>query len=248
MKMKKIITAALACAMIVASLCACAQQTEQQPEPLPASYNLLDEGRVTSTKDQWTTGMCAAFSTIKASESSIITDGYAGTDIDLSEAQLFYYSFSYQDEKESEDVTDGIFLSGNRTDADGLTFRYGAYTFDLLNSFANGHGPVDESIVDFDIKDYMKSIHNLHDAHESGVISSDMSGDYLLTGMNIFRGLDNDDYYQKSSADTIKQAIINDGAVAASTAYADDLRKDTKEYTAFFAGVCICRRLFFLFG
>ena len=66
--MKKIITAALACAMIVSSLCACAQQPEKQPEkqpePLPASYNLLDEGRVTSTKDQSATGTCAAFSVI----------------------------------------------------------------------------------------------------------------------------------------------------------------------------------------
>ena len=116
-------------------------------------------------------------------------------------------------------------------------FRYGASPFDLLNAFANGHGPVDESVVDFDIKDYMKSIHNLHDAHISGEISSDMSGNYLLTDMNVFRGLDNDDFYQMSSIDIIKQSIINDGAVAASTAYADDLTKDTKEYTAFHVGI-----------
>lgn len=236
--MKRIITASLACAMIISSLCACAPEQEAEvPAELPQSYSLIDEGRVTSTKDQWATGMCAAFSTIKAAESSIITDGYANTDIDLSEAQLFYYCFSYQDEKNPENASDGIFLPGDRTEANGLTFRYGANPFDLMNAFANGHGPVEESAVDFDIKDYMKSIHNLHDAHESGAISSDMSGDYLLTDMNIFRGLDNDDYYQRSSIDTIKRAIINDGAVAASTAYADGLRKDTKEYTAFYAGM-----------
>jgi len=236
--MKKIITAALACAMIVSSLCACAPEQPVQSEPLPASYNLLEEGRVTSAKNQHTTGMCAAFSVIKASESSIITDGYADADeFDLSEAQLFYYGFSYQDEKDPDNVYDGIFFQGDRVDADGQMFRYGGHTFDFLNAFANGYGPVDESVVEFDVKGYMNSINNLHEAHSNGDISMDMSGDYLLTGMSVLRGLDNDDIYQASSIDTMKQAIINDGALAASTAYAEDLIKNTKEYTAYYAGV-----------
>jgi len=107
-----------------------------------------------------------------------------------------------------------------------------------LNEFANGHGPVNESVVEFSTKNFMKDVHNLHDAHENGDISYDMSGDYLLTDINVFRGLDNDDCYQRASIDVIKKAIIDDGALVASTAYADGLRRNTKEYTSFYAGVC----------
>jgi len=235
--MKKYITAALACAMIISSLCACAPAKEEMPA-LPEKYSLMDEGRVTSTKDQHSTGMCAAFSVIKASESSIITNGYAEAEaLDLSEAQLFYYSFSYQDENNPDNLDDGIFLQGDRTEASGLIFRYGGHSFNFLNTFANGYGPVNESVVEFDVGDYMQSVHKLHDAHENGDISMTMSGDYLLTDMNVFRGIDNDNVYQKSSYDVIKQAIFNDGAVSASTAFADDLKKKTKEYTSFYVGV-----------
>ncbi len=235
--MKKYITAALACAMIISALCACTPAKEE-PSSLPEKYSLVDEGRVTSTKDQYSTGMCGSFAVIKAAESAAITGGYAtAEEIDLSEAQLFYYNYSFQDEKNSADSADGIYMPGSRTDSEGLFLRCGGQIFDFLNSFANGHGPVNESLVEFDAKNYMTSVHNLHDAHSSGVISGDMSGDYLLTDINVFRGMDNDDVYQISSHEAIKRAIINDGAVVAATAYGEDLTRRTKEYTAFYAGV-----------
>ena len=60
--MKKIITAALACAMILSSLCGCAAREELPP--LPEKYSLMEENRVTVSKNQRKSGMCAAFAAV----------------------------------------------------------------------------------------------------------------------------------------------------------------------------------------
>lgn len=59
---------------------------------LPASYNLVDYGLVTSVKNQADTGTCWAHAALGAAESSLIKDGLASKKTDFSEAHLVWFS------------------------------------------------------------------------------------------------------------------------------------------------------------
>jgi len=207
--MKKYITAALAYAMIISSLCACAPAKTELPE----KYSLIEEGRVTEPKNQRKTGMCAAFSSVNICESALITDGLVkADDIDLSEGHTFYYLYSFMDEKDSSATEDTIYLSGSRKTSLNMMFNAGANPANILNMYANGAGPADESVVDFNTDDMRQSSLNIDNAHNSGAIQKFM-GEYLVTGINSYGPSGAGEFYECSSADEIKQAIISDGAM-----------------------------------
>ncbi len=209
--MKKIITAALACAMIISSFCACAPAKDAQP--LPVSYSLLDEGRVTEAKDQRSTGMCAAFSAVNICESALITDGLVKADeIDLSEGHTFYYLYSFMDEKNPASGEDAIYLSGSRKTSVNMLFNVGADPSNFLNMYANGAGPADESVVYFNTDDMRKTVAEVENANASGAITKFM-GDYLVTGVNSFGPSNAGEFYQCSSVEEIKRALMTDGAM-----------------------------------
>ncbi len=66
---------------------------------LPSSYDLRDEGCVTSVKNQGAEGMCHAFAAIGVCESNLLKQGLE-TDcetLDLSEAQLGYFLYTLQE-------------------------------------------------------------------------------------------------------------------------------------------------------
>ena len=184
--MKKIITAAIACAMIISSLCGCAYefqsavQPAEQPEPLPERYILSDLGLVTPEKDQKFTGLCASYALINACESSLLVNGYESVDdLDLSEAHLYYYFYSFKNDK--ADGIDGNFQSINREESKGTFLLDGSESATLVNLLANGCGPADETVVEFDPEYKEKSTANLNAAYKSGAMEKYM-GEYLLTG------------------------------------------------------------------
>ena len=55
---------------------------------LPSSYSLIDEGYVSSIKDQYPYGTCWAFNTLASMESAAIKTGNADKSIDLSEKHI----------------------------------------------------------------------------------------------------------------------------------------------------------------
>ena len=57
----------------------------------PSSYDLRDYDRVTSIKNQSLTETCWAHAVLNAAESNMITQGYADTSIDYSEAHLVWF-------------------------------------------------------------------------------------------------------------------------------------------------------------
>lgn len=210
--MKKFITAALACAMILSSLCACTPAEEKLPA-LPEKYSLLDEGRVTESKNQRKTGMCAAFASVNICESALITDGLVkAEDIDLSEGHTFYYLYSFMDEKDPAAAEDIIYLSGSRQTSLNMMFNAGADPSNILNMYANGAGPADESVVDFDTDDMRTTVSEIDNAHNSGAIQKFM-GDYLVTGINSYGPSNVGEFYECSSVEEIKRAIVSDGAM-----------------------------------
>jgi len=210
--MKKIITIAIACAMILSSLCACASAKEELP-PLPEKYSLLDEGRVTEPKDQHLTGMCAAFSSVNICESALITDGLVKADeIDLSEGHTFYYLYSFMDEKNPQTTEDTIYLSGSRKTSLNMLFNVGADPSNILNMYANGAGPADESVVYFNAEDMRKTASEIEIAHTNGSMTK-FTGDYLITGINSYGPSNEGEFYECSSVEDIKRAITTDGAM-----------------------------------
>ncbi len=228
--MKKIITAAIACAMILSSLCACAPAKDELP-PLPVKYSLMDEGRVTEAKNQRMTGMCAAFSTVNICESALITDGLVKADeIDLSEGHTFYYLYSFMDEKDPQTTEDTIYLSGSRKTSLNMLFNVGADPSNILNMYANGAGPADESVVYFNAEDMRKTASEIENANTSGAITKFM-GDYLITGVNSFGPSNEGEFYECSSVEDIKHAITADGAMLVG------MLVDTKAYNAYDGGV-----------
>lgn len=229
--MKKIVTAVLACAMIISSLCACAPAKEDLP-PLPEKYSLADEGRVTAPKHQRKTGMCAAFSSISVCESALITDGLAKADeIDLSEGHAFYYLYSFMDEKDPQAAEDIVYLSGSRKDSVNMLFNVGADPSNIFNNFANGAGPVDESVVYFNTEDMRKTVSEIESANASGAISK-FAGDYLVTGVNSYGPANTGEFYECSSVEEIKRAIVSDGAMLVG------MLVDTKAYSVLDDGIC----------
>ncbi len=209
--MKKIITAALACVMILSSLCGCAAKEELPP--LPEKYSLMEENRVTVSKNQRKSGMCAAFAAVNICESALITDGLAkADDIDLSEGHTFYYLYHFADEKDPGAAEDRIYLSGSRRDSLNMMFNVGANPAVILNAFANGAGPADESIVWFNTDDMRKSAEMMYEAHMNGSADK-FTGDYLVTGTYSYGAAG--DIYEQSSIEDIKRAILSDGAVLA---------------------------------
>ncbi|MBQ1398521.1 MAG: hypothetical protein IIZ36_04750, partial [Ruminococcus sp.] len=84
---------------------------------LPSSYDLRDEGIITSVKDQGGTGSCWAHAAIASSESSMIRKGLADQSIDLSEAHLVWFgNCSY-----SSDPSDPLYLDGENEGTDGYS-------------------------------------------------------------------------------------------------------------------------------
>lgn len=63
-------------------------------EKILSSYNSVKKGYVTNIKNQGSYGTCWSFATIAAIESSLIKNNNIDKNIDLSEAQLVYFSFN----------------------------------------------------------------------------------------------------------------------------------------------------------
>ena len=211
--MKKIITAVIACAMVISSLCGCAYETQSAAQPaehpvqLPEKYILSDLGLATPARDQKETGLCASYALINACESNLLVNGYESVDdLDLSEAHMYYYSFSSEDSRDSG-------ADGNYTDMSGDFLGYGGYTVCLVNQLANGAGPVDESVVEFDPAKQDESLARLNAAHENGDMQKYM-GEYLLTEADCLGNFTKEPVYEVYSVKKMKRSIFEKGAAS----------------------------------
>lgn len=110
---------------------------------LPSYYNAYELGVLPPVRNQGNYGTCWAFATIAAMEADLIHDGNAGTDIDLSELHLAYFTYhDFLDEKGCSSG-DHIVLNG----ADYL--KAGGSAFNASLRAANMLGPVQEAEVPY---------------------------------------------------------------------------------------------------
>ena len=106
------------------------------------SYNAWEEGRLPPVRNQNPYGTCWAFSTIGAMEADLISRG-AGTDIDLSELHLAYYSFHrYVDEKNCN-IGDDYFAS------EDAFLNQGGNAYMATRTLANLVGGASETAVPY---------------------------------------------------------------------------------------------------
>lgn len=105
----------------------------------PSSYSSVDEGYITSVKDQGDYGTCWAHAAMASSEASLIKNNGYTTSLNLSELHFayFFYNNAYDEM--------GL-LSGDSTDpgSDGY-LDAGGFNYYSMIKLANWTGPIDET-------------------------------------------------------------------------------------------------------
>ena len=138
----------------------------------PSSYDLRDEGRVTSVKDQGSEGFCWNFATTASMESSILSNpelrAALGDNpqekLDLSEAGNAWYIHTSIDDENSflygdcaEDENKGSEGGFHHTIAMGLSSGFGAYPEELMpyESWGSNYDEALRFYSDYRLKDYI---------------------------------------------------------------------------------------------
>lgn len=176
---------------------------------LPSQYNASQEGKVTSVKNQGSTGSCWAFSMVSIAESNLISNSLADVQsIDLSEAHHVWFSQRSYVEKNESDPTSG----------DGITVDYpyknGGNWLRSTFSLARGMGFADES--NFPFYAYNEDLMGNYDENERYISNWYLKDAYMI---------------DKSEADEIKQRIMKSGGVSAALYLSDQyLNKNSGKY------------------
>lgn len=114
---------------------------------IPSSYDLRDEGLITDIKDQGLYGTCWAFSTIAASESSLLKEfpeKYNSQTLDLSEAHLSY--FTYNKAADPLNLTGGDYTKSNYSSYLDNGGNFYMATFNLAKWF----GVANETVMPYE--------------------------------------------------------------------------------------------------
>lgn len=114
---------------------------ELKTASLPSSYSSVDEGYITSVKNQGEYGTCWAFAASAASEASLIKNNGFTTSTNLSELQFAY--FNYHDAYDSLGL-----LNGDRNYVNDSQYGYldiGGTNFFSMLGYAKWTGPADEA-------------------------------------------------------------------------------------------------------
>ncbi len=135
---------------------------------LPSKYDLRDEGRSTSVKDQGELGFCWSFASTASMESNIITkkiDNATSENLDLSETGGSWFSCNgtpYKSDSTYGDHRDDPYngAGGGLAElaAESMSSGYGAYPEELAKyeDIENGYSEALRYYSDYKLKDYSK--------------------------------------------------------------------------------------------
>ncbi len=158
-----------------------------------SSYSLLDEGEVTSVKNQNPYGTCWSFATMASAESGMLKK--YGLRTDLSELQLAYFNFTNYQKADPLYMITG---DGNSLSSNDYLFDMGGNVLYSTFSLASGIGFSREN-------DYPYS--NVPSYLVNGTADDCYATSYRLRAAR---------WLSMSEPEVIKQTIIDHGAVAAS--------------------------------
>lgn len=138
----------------------------------PEKYSLIDEKRVTPYKNQHQSGMCWAYTTTAVAESALITAGFEGEDVDLSEGHVCYTFYSYAEDREEGSSEDGIYVLGEKKKILLNPYYAGGNPIVAMYRFAAGAGPIyeEEFPIDTDAGQLKKSVENAMKLEAEGKI------------------------------------------------------------------------------
>lgn len=179
---------------------------------LPGRFSSVDTGQVTPLRDQGIYGTCWAFAAVGASEAGLISQGIAGSDIDLSERQLAYYFY--------QKGSVGDLLGGTTGDYNlPLTSNYmnqGGNSLFTIWHLASWAGLADESRAPY--------------AGLTTALSKTAADVY---GSDTYH-LQNAYIINKENTDTIKQMIMEYGSMAISYYSSDSSVYDNPEHDCYY--------------
>ena len=182
---------------------------------IPSTYNSVDEGFVTSIKNQNPYGNCWAYAACSVAESYLIKKGMASSDIDLSEAHLNYYMYHNKGDKYENTDNDQTNVIGKYSFTDvGADPR-------MLQLAMSNFGLASETIYP------ISKITTMQGSKED-----QNNTQYVMTNSNLLC------QQAKGNESIIKQVILDNGSVLAcyydtSTAYKNSNYYNSNEVNSF---------------
>lgn len=203
-----------------------APSTTETPVPdssLPASYDLRNDGIVTDIKDQGASGVCWAFSSLKAAESNAIRKGLLPIEkADFSENHLAWFSFHASQKYSDPLQLDGFYPISN--DVDAAYYRGGSALIACF-TLARWSGVVmeDAAPLQADNQHQIKSMAN-----------SMKQADKTLRYQSNYH-LQNATCYDKADRNVIKDALLKKGALSVGFFFAKNyLYTNTDNITTYY--------------
>ena len=182
---------------------------------IPSTYSSVDEGFVTSIKNQNPYGNCWAYAACSVAESYLIKKGMASSDIDLSEAHLNYYMYHNKGDKYENTDNDQTNVIGKYSFTDvGADPR-------MLQLAMSNFGLASETSYP------ISKITTMQGSKED-----QNNTQYVMTNSNLLC------QQAKGNESIIKQAILDNGSVLAcyydtSTAYKNSNYYNSNEVNSF---------------
>ncbi len=167
---------------------------------MPSSYSSVEQGYVTSVKNQNPNGNCWAFAACSVAETYLIKNNLATKDIDLSEAHLNYFTYNNKGDYYNNTNNDQTVI------VNGETYYNNGIAPNMVQIALSNFGLADEE--DYPIKN-VQTMNGTHDDQNNTT--------YRLTNSNLIcdRVYKTDEKITVDYGDKVKQAILKNGSVFA---------------------------------
>ena len=173
------------------------EDADEEVYGLEPYYNSVDEGFITTAKDQDDSGMCWAFATVAATEANLVKNKIADVSkVDLSEIQLAYFTYH---PRTADDPVGG--LNGDNVTYKGNYYDDGGNEWFTMMSLSQWVGLADESVAPF----------NDYDAES--VLPAELEYDAAIYKLT------NGRYTDMTQINRVKNLVKTYGAVVGSMGY-----------------------------